>query len=78
MKPSAKYMKDLADDPAASRWLKDAVFVAGMRDPLDAMGDAQSLLAFCEMRAAETLDHAAAVIESAGDLARYVPLQRKG
>ena len=40
-------------DQAASFWLKKAIGDAATRDVLDALIDAEALLAFCKLRAKE-------------------------
>lgn len=45
----------IAADPAASRWLKEAAEALAARDPLDALGDAEALLALAELRWQEAL-----------------------
>jgi hypothetical protein len=42
----------IAADRAASYWLKAAVMAANQRDPVDALRDAEILLAFCNARLA--------------------------
>lgn len=42
----------VTDDPAASGWLKNALFDAVNRDPLDAAGDAEVLCRILHQRAA--------------------------
>lgn len=41
---------DIASSPEASYWLKDAVRAAEKRDPVDALSDAEVLVAYCRMR----------------------------
>jgi hypothetical protein len=42
----------VADDPTASGWLKNALFEAINRDPVDAAGDAEMLTKILQQRAA--------------------------
>lgn len=50
---STELAAQIANDPAASYWLKSAVAAAAKRDPLDALCDAETLLKFCQARLAE-------------------------
>ena len=45
--PSAALTLAAAADPGVSYWLRDALQRAARRDPLDALRDAEVLLAFC-------------------------------
>lgn len=45
----------IANDPAASFWLKAAIIAANNRDPVDALHDARALLAFCTAKVQEAL-----------------------
>ncbi len=48
----------LRADPAASRWLREALDAAMERDPLDAARDARMLADLLDARACEALAHA--------------------
>lgn len=50
---SNSFALQVAQDHAASFWIKDAITRAGTRDVLDALIDAEALLAFCKLRAKE-------------------------
>ena len=52
--PNAWFQKALtvAQDPAASDWLKTALVGAINRDPIDAAGDAEALFRILQLRAA--------------------------
>lgn len=62
MKPSlyaTKYARIL-DDPGSSSWLKSAADALAVRDPQDALCDAEALLALAQCRWAEVLAQATA------------------
>ena len=48
--------RKVADDPSASHWLKNALFEAINRDPIDAADDAEALCRILEQRA-EAVQH---------------------
>jgi hypothetical protein len=45
---------ELLDSPATSAWLKSALRALDSRDPIDAVGDVETLQAIAEMRLNET------------------------
>lgn len=45
---------ELLDSPASSAWLKSALRALDSRDPIDAVGDVETLQAIAEMRLNET------------------------
>ncbi len=47
--------KTILDDPAASRWLKEALRSALKRDPVDAANDAEVLATLLVYRAAKIM-----------------------
>lgn len=50
---SKQYQREVEADQSASFWLKKAICTAEHRDALDALIDAEALLAYCKLRAAE-------------------------
>jgi hypothetical protein len=54
--PQGPTAAEVLDDAAASRWLKNALREALLRDPLDALNDALVLAAVLEARLREKLD----------------------
>lgn len=56
----------IANDPAASFWLKQALASALLRDPVDAANDAAALVAALDHNAAVKLQEAVANLNGAG------------
>lgn len=52
-------------DPCASRWLKGAVLASTLRDPVDALNDAEALACMCRRR-----------VELVNELSRTINSQR--
>ena len=49
-----QFQSEVEQDKAASFWLKKAICTAEGRDVLDAMIDAEALLAYCKLRCVES------------------------
>ncbi len=56
---------DVLADPAASRWLKEALRTAQERDPVDAANDASYLFAVLDKRASEAIQAAQVALGAA-------------